>query len=81
VGILADDPGRAMALKAFHAKVLKEDAGVLPGELPVVREIGVSEVEENFQRVKKEVAELVKAEMKRIVGDPGLKGKVISSEG
>jgi type IV secretory pathway TraG/TraD family ATPase VirD4 len=81
VGILADDPGRVMELKAFHAKVVKEDAGVLPGELPVVREVGATEIEENFQRVKKEVAELVKVEMKRIMGNPGLKGRVVSSEG
>ena len=79
VGILADDPGRAMELKAFHAKVVKEDAGVSPGELPVVREIGAGEIEENFRRVKKEVEELVECEMNRIVRDPGLKGKVLSS--
>jgi hypothetical protein len=53
VDILADDPGRAMELKTFHAKEVKEDAGVFLGELPVVREIEVGEIEEKFSAGEK----------------------------
>jgi len=79
VGILADDPGREMELKAFHARVVKEDPGILRGELPVVREVSAAEVEANFQRVKREVRELVDTEKDRIARDPDLKGLTVKS--
>lgn len=79
VGILGDDPGREMELKAFHAKVVKEQERVGKVELPLVQKVGTREVEENFQRVKREVAELVDGEMKTIVRVPVLRGKVGAS--
>ena len=82
VGIVADDPGREMRLKAFHARIVKDIGSVAPGkdywqELPVVQPVDAAMVEANFQQVKKEVLELVDMEMKRILGDPELKGLVV----
>lgn len=77
VGILADDPDQEIKLKAFHAKIVKVPVKVVARELPVVRKLGEDEVEENFRRVKREVAELVNEEMERIMGDPGLKGRIV----
>jgi hypothetical protein len=34
-------------------------------------------IKENFDRIKGEVAQIVKAEMKRIVGDPDLKSRIV----
>jgi len=77
VGILADDPDQEMELKAFHAKIVKDPVKVDVRELPVVRELGPDEVEENFRRVKREVAELVDGEMGRIMSDPVMKTRVV----
>jgi type IV secretory pathway TraG/TraD family ATPase VirD4 len=69
-GIVADDPGKEMEFKAFHAKVVKEKSSLLMKELPVVRQVDAAEIKKNFQRVKWEVQELVLSEMARINGDP-----------
>jgi hypothetical protein len=78
VGIVADEPGNEMELKAFHAKVVKGSGGaVANGQLPVVRKVDAATIQENFRRIKREVEALVDSEMKRITGDPGLKAKVV----
>jgi hypothetical protein len=80
VGIIADDPGMEMEFKAFHAKMVKDPASIDKDhrqELPVVRPVDAAVVEANFRKVKKEVFELVDSEMKRILGDPVLKGLVV----
>jgi len=79
VGILADDPGTEMELKAFHARIVKEGSCVVPKELPVVRPVGRVEVEENFLRVKMEVDELVIEEVRRVMRDPAMKGKMVGN--
>ena len=40
----------------------------------MVQQVGPAEAEENFKRVKGEVAELVDSEMLRIMRDPVLRG-------
>jgi hypothetical protein len=75
-----DDPDRPMPLKAFHAKIVKEPFEDPVMELPVVRQIGPAEVEENFKRVKREVQELVESEMLRIMRDPVLRGVMGASK-
>lgn len=76
MGILADDPGRKLDLKTFHAEIVKEPMDVTNEELPVIRKIGPGEVDENFLRIKREVAELVEEEMLRIMKDPVLRGRL-----
>lgn len=73
VGILADDPGTEMEFKAFHAKIIKEDKKEQLLELPVVRNVGPAEIEENFKRIKADVKEIIEYEMKRILRDPASK--------
>lgn len=77
VGILADDPDKEMTLKTFQAKIIKEPGKSEARRLPVVRTPGPDEVEENFRRVKREMAELVDGEMERIMGDPVLKAGMV----
>ena len=71
VGILADEPGREMPLKAFHGRLVKEPYKASLNELSVVREVTTVEVDEYFKRVKKEVVELVVREMGRMLGIRG----------
>lgn len=68
VGILADEPGKEMVLKAFHAKVVKEGFEGERKEVPMVREVSREEVEECFRRVKREVEVIVGNESRRIMG-------------
>jgi hypothetical protein len=78
VGVVADDPARKVERKRFHAEIIKEET-VSTGmeKLPIVREVTDKEVDENFEQVKKDINELVELEMKRIMGNPALKGKVV----
>jgi len=77
VGILADEPGNAMELKAFHGKVEKDEGSFNKGPLPIVRAVDDVMIQENFQRVRREVEGIVNEEVRRIAGDPGLKEKVV----
>jgi hypothetical protein len=77
VGIVADEPGNEMELKAFHAKVVKEEGTLGTGPLPIVRQVDAAMIQENFQRVKREVERLVDEEVRRIVGDPSLRERVV----
>jgi len=72
LGIVADDPDRPQELKAFHARILRQDTILPDGHLPVVRQVDERIVQENFLRVKQEVAGLIDDEMVRIIGDPSL---------
>jgi len=80
VGIVADDPGEKLSLKAFHATVEKKEED-MPGSaaesLPVVKAVTDAEVQATFMKVKQEVEELVGEEMRRILGDPGLRRMVV----
>jgi len=73
VGVLADDPDNEMALKAFHAKIIKRPGVELEEELPIVREVTAAMVQENFLQIKKEVRDLVDTEMRRIANSPRLR--------
>jgi hypothetical protein len=77
VGILADDPGNEMELKAFHAKVVKKPGVALVEDIPIVREVTPTMLEENFLRVKEEVRDLVESEFRRIESCPVLKKYVV----
>ncbi|HEY4288861.1 MAG TPA: YWFCY domain-containing protein [Puia sp.] len=78
VGIVADDPGKKVERKRFHAEIIKEEGVAMDmEELPVVRKVTEKEVDENFEKVRRDISELVELEMKRILGDPALKGKMV----
>jgi hypothetical protein len=79
VGIVADDPGKKLPLKAFYATIeRKEDRSARgPVALPVVREVTDLIVQRAFLQVKREVKELVEGEIRRIMRDPGLTGTVV----
>lgn len=79
VGIVADDPGSELELKAFHARLKREqadEAGV-KGKVPVVRKKAEKMAEEVFEQVRRDVQELVQRELAEIVRDPGRAGLVV----
>jgi type IV secretory pathway TraG/TraD family ATPase VirD4 len=78
VGIVADDPATPVKLKGFHARFIKQGDDTAPAaELPVVREVDEEVLQANFDRIVREVEELVAEETKRIVNDPALKQWVV----
>lgn len=78
VGVVADDPDKKIELKGFHATFLKHVAP-FPGDapLPLVRMVDKAAVDENYRVIGQQVIGLVKEEMKRILGDPGLRKFVV----
>ncbi len=79
VGIVADDPSEKIERKGFYAEIIREPM-VEKEEmepLPIVNQVTEAEVNANFERIKEEVKGLVEAEMKRIMGDPALRVRVV----
>lgn len=79
VGMVADDPGNEIELKAFHARLKREQAdGVgVRAVLPVLRKKADEAATEAFARVKKDIQELAQKELMVLVGDPGKAGLLI----
>lgn len=78
VGITADDPGKKIKLKAFHAFIKKrpnpkeEDV-----DLPIVREIDPAVIVGNYELIGLQITDMIKEEMKRILGDPQLRQYIV----
>ena len=78
VGIVADDPATPVKLKGFHARFIKQADDTAPAaELPVVREVDAGLLQANFDRIVREVVDLVADETRRIMGDPSLRQWVV----
>ncbi|MHA4811770.1 YWFCY domain-containing protein [Flavitalea flava] len=72
LGIVADDPGDKLEMKAFHGRLRRGRPikGLLP--LPVVRGVDAEILAETFLQVRDEVEGLVMVEIGRILNDPEL---------
>ncbi len=77
VGMVADDPTNKIKLKTFHCEILN-DHDQLKAEsnsyrdLPVINIVNTQMVNDNFMKIKKEVAEIIETEIERILNTPGL---------
>ena len=75
---MADDPATPVKLKGFHARFIKQADDTAPAaELPVVREVDAALLQANFDRIVREVVDLVADETRRIMGDPSLRQWVV----
>jgi hypothetical protein len=70
VGLVADTPEQKIRLKMFHAEIQndhsamrKEAAAFKP--IPVIAEVTATDVEENYKRIKREVALLINRELEK----------------
>lgn len=82
VGMVADDPGQKIELKAFHAAILNDHEALMREQdsykpIPIVREVTPAMIQRNYLQIRQEVEDLVSAEMERIMGDPGMVGGVL----
>jgi hypothetical protein len=80
VGLVADGPDQKIKHKMFHGEIQndheairKEEAAYLP--IPVVRQVSAEDVRENYMKIKKEVAGLLKQELQKIKDRDGETGK------
>ncbi|MDR6785115.1 hypothetical protein ABIE26_003813 [Pedobacter africanus] len=69
VGIVADSPNEKISLKMFHAElqtdheaIAKEEAAYLP--IPLIRKVSYDDLQENYIRIKNDIQELVRLELK-----------------
>jgi hypothetical protein len=69
VGTVADDPGQKIDLKVFHAEILNDHEAIRKEEenyhaIPAIRKITPYEIQENYFRIKKEIAQIVENKLK-----------------
>jgi YWFCY motif protein/type IV secretory system conjugative DNA transfer VirD4/TraG family protein len=83
VGITADDPGKEMPLKAFHAKIIRTPKTFINKDdpawqsRPIVSPVTPAIVDANFHRIRQEVTTLVETELRRILANPQLASIVV----
>ena len=80
VGIVADSPDQKIKLKMFHAElqndheaIAQEEAAYVP--IPVIREVSYEELQENYMKIKKDVADIVADGLKKLEATEGAKKK------
>lgn len=77
VGMVADDPTNKIKLKTFHCEIINNHELLNTelnsyNELPVLTEISGQMVNDNFRKIKYEIASLIDEEIERILNTPGL---------
>lgn len=81
VGMVADDPDNKIELKLFHAEI-QNDHGAIRRDIdhyrpiPEVRLVTEEDIMETYERIKREVAELVEAELAPLLARQRKKEKV-----
>lgn len=70
VGMVADDPDNPVELKSFHARVINDHEALKAEEasyrpLPVIKEVTDEMVQANYEKIKREVEELVTDELEK----------------
>lgn len=68
VGIVADNPDCKIKLKMFHNEIQNDYAAIKKEEdqykpIPVIEKVSTTDVVENYKRVKREVEDLINAEL------------------
>jgi hypothetical protein len=71
VGLVADNPEEKISLKLFHSAIQNDHAAIQTEEtaykpFPVVNRVTAEDVQENYQKIKVEVFELVAAELAKL---------------
>src|ERR1700744_5186072 len=68
VGMIADNPDEKIELKTFHCEVINDHEALKKEqenfkEIPVIRKLDNSIVQRNYLQVKKDVDDIIQAEM------------------
>ena len=71
VGIVTDNPEQKIKLKMFHSEIQNDHAAIAEEivayqQIPLVGRITAEDIQENYQKIKKDVERLIAAELKKI---------------
>lgn len=71
VGMVADDPQQKIALKMFHSEIQNDHQAIAEEEkkqvaIPIVQKVTLQDVEENYLKIKREVAKLLGTELEKL---------------
>lgn len=82
VGMIADTPQQPSHLKAFHCQIVNDFDAINAEEknykpIPIIRNVDQSTVDENYNRIRQEVQDLVASEIERMLSDPELESLII----
>jgi type IV secretory pathway TraG/TraD family ATPase VirD4 len=78
VGMVADNPDQKIELKAFHGNIINDHQALKTEEenykpIPVIRDINSPIIQNNYLQVKRDIENLVHAELEHMMNDPALK--------
>ncbi len=79
----ADNPDNKIELKAFHCEILNDHNALKSEqegykEIPVIRKLDNAIIQQNYLQIKRDVEDIVQAEIARMVNDPGLSHLIIN---
>lgn len=82
VGMVADDPGNKIDLKAFHCEIINDHEALKREEerykeIEVIRKLDNSMVQRNYFQIKQDIQDIIQSEMERLINDPGLAHLVV----
>lgn len=82
VGMVADDPGNKIELKAFHCEIINDHDALKREQdgykdIEVIRKLDDGMVQRNYLQIKQEVQDIIQSEIDRLLNDPGLKHLVV----
>ncbi|MDX9883104.1 MAG: conjugal transfer protein MobC [Prolixibacteraceae bacterium] len=82
VGMVADDPGCKIDLKAFHAEIINDHKALKKEQdsyldIAVIRKLDNNMVQRNYLQIKQDVQDIIQSEMERLLNDPSLSHLVI----
>lgn len=60
LGITADEPGRELDLKTFHAKIIRSETQQQAVELPIINSVDDTVLQDQFKKIKMEIESLTK---------------------
>lgn len=82
VGMVADNPDQKIELKTFHAGIVNDHDALKKEmdnyqDIPVIRSIDNGLIQHNYIQIKKDIQDIIDAEMERLMNNPGLMHLVI----
>ena len=85
VGAVADNPEQKIQQKIFHCEIINNHAALAAEEkayvpIPKPRTVTPVEIEDNYLRIKDEVAAIIDEEMERIYNTPELAHLLVSRD-
>ncbi len=85
VGAVADNPDMKIPQKIFHCEIVNDHAALAAEEkayvdIPKPRQVTTKDIEDNYLRIKDEVAAIIDEEMERIYNTPELAHLLVSRD-